>query len=72
MEHPHFKTHDVVQLAVATGRWPRGTTGTIVEAGASGALVEIDDDRGHTLDYVSVPYEALEPFPTLRQERLPA
>jgi hypothetical protein len=50
---------DVVELRVDSGRWPAGTVGTVVEADAEKALVEISDDRGHGLDFVSVPHDAL-------------
>ena len=50
---------DVVELAVESGRWPAGTVGTVVEADDHQALVEISDDRGHALDFVALPHEAL-------------
>jgi hypothetical protein len=50
---------DVVELKVDSGRWPAGTIGTVVEADADQALVEISDDRGHGLDFVSLPHDAL-------------
>jgi hypothetical protein len=50
---------DVVELLVDVGRWPAGTIGTIVEADADKALVEISDDRGHKLDLIAVPHDAL-------------
>ena len=37
---------DVVEFLTASGRWPAGTTGTVVEAHDQRALVEITDDRG--------------------------
>jgi hypothetical protein len=49
----------VVELKVDSGRWPAGTVGTVVEADADQALVEISDDRGHGLDFVSLPHDAL-------------
>jgi hypothetical protein len=55
---PH-QTLDVVELKVASGRWPAGTIGTVVETDADTALVEISDDRGHGLDFVSLPHDAL-------------
>jgi hypothetical protein len=58
------RTHsvlDVVELLVDSGRWPAGTIGTVVEADAQKALVEISDDRGHALDYIAVPHDALAP-----------
>jgi hypothetical protein len=50
---------DVVELVVDSGRWPAGTIGTVVEADPDKALVEISDDRGHGLDFISVPHGAL-------------
>ncbi len=50
---------DVVELKVDSGRWSAGTIGTVVEADADKALVEISDDRGHGLDFVSLPHDAL-------------
>jgi hypothetical protein len=44
-----------VELLVDSGRWPAGTTGTVVETDDERALVEISDDRGHTLDFIAVP-----------------
>jgi hypothetical protein len=50
---------DVVELKVDSGRWPAGTIGTVVETDSDQALVEISDDRGHGLDFVSLPHDAL-------------
>jgi hypothetical protein len=50
---------DVVELITESGRWPVGTVGTVVEADDRTALVEIADDRGHALDFVSLPHDAL-------------
>jgi hypothetical protein len=52
---------DVVEFVADSGRWPAGTIGTVVEADAERALVEISDDRGHALDFISVPHAALAP-----------
>ena len=59
MPGPKHAILDVVELLVDSGRWPAGTVGTVVEADAERALVEISDDRGHALDFVSMPHEAL-------------
>lgn len=60
---------DVVELRVDSGRWPAGTVGTVVEADDQQALVEISDDRGHALDFVALPQDALarhqEPAPQI-------
>jgi hypothetical protein len=50
---------EVVELLVESGRWPAGTVGTVVELDDAQALVEISDDRGHALDFVSLPHDAL-------------
>ena len=49
----------VVELLADSGRWPAGTTGTVVEADDERALIEISDDRGHTLDFIAVPQDTL-------------
>lgn len=59
---------DVVQLLADCGRWPAGTIGTVVETDSERALVEISDDRGHALDFIAVPHQALAP-PTDEAER---
>jgi len=61
---------DVVELLVDSGRWPAGTVGTVVEADAELALVEISDDRGHALDFISLPHHALAPRPGHTTERV--
>jgi hypothetical protein len=55
---PHTEL-DVVELLAESGRWPAGTVGTVVEASDAAALIEIADDRGHAIDFVSVPHDAL-------------
>jgi Domain of unknown function (DUF4926) len=70
----HLEVLSVVDLRVEVGRWPVGTRGTVVEAFDDGALVEISDDRGHTLDMLSLPFDALTvvapPTAAAAQERL--
>ena len=61
MTTAHHQILDVVELRVDSGRWPAGTLGTVVEADSDQALVEISDDRGHGLDFVSLPHDALAP-----------
>jgi hypothetical protein len=58
MATAHHQILDVVELLVDCGRWPAGT---VVEADADQALIEISDDRGHGLDFISVPHDALAP-----------
>jgi hypothetical protein len=68
--------HDVVALTEAVardealtqpsnndrgvGKWPAGTTGTVVSDYGNHKLVEISNDRGEALDFVTVPVEQLE------------
>lgn len=59
---------DVVELKVYSGRWPAGTIGTVVETDSNRALVEISDDRGHGLDFVSVPHDSLAAHQQPRQQ----
>jgi hypothetical protein len=56
-----FAVLDVVELIADSGRWPAGTIGTVVEADAQRALIEISDDRGHGLDFIAVPHDARAP-----------
>jgi hypothetical protein len=41
-----------------------------VEANDDLALVEISDDRGHALDFISVPHHAMAPRPGRATERV--
>jgi len=59
MTGPRRTELEVVELRTDAGRWPAGTVGTVLEAGDGAALIEIADDRGHAIDFVSVPYDAL-------------
>lgn len=61
MATAHHQILDVVELKVDSGQWPAGTIGTVVEADSDQALVEISDERGHGLDFVSLPHDALAP-----------
>lgn len=66
------KVLDVVELSAASGRWPRGTRATVLELfGSEAALVEISDDRGHTLDESELPLDALRVVSQATQQRLP-
>jgi hypothetical protein len=60
---------DVVELLADSGRWPAGTIGTVVEADDDQALVEISDERGHALDFITVPHGALAPASDRATER---
>jgi hypothetical protein len=70
MPEPRHATLDVVELLADSGRWPAGTVGTVVEADDEKALVEISDDRGHGLDFISVPHRALGSRPSRSEDRV--
>lgn len=59
MSAPRHSVLDVVEFLTDSGRWPAGTTGTVVEADDQHALVEIIDDRGHASDFLSLPHDRL-------------
>lgn len=69
MDH-EMRPLEVVELTVDSGRWAAGTVGTVVESRGDLALVEIADDRGHSLDFVSLPAQALHVLPAHRQGHL--
>lgn len=69
MAHTTHAILDLVELRADSGRWPAGTVGTVVEADTERALIEISDDRGHALDFISVPQDALAPGPTQASQR---
>ncbi len=46
---------DVVELGDARGKWPVGTSGTVVETSGEEAIVEITDEHGKTLELLTVP-----------------
>ena len=72
MSPERIKALDVVELTAASGRRPKGTRGTVLERlGSEAALVEISDDRGHTLDELELPIGALRTVSGPPQERLP-
>jgi hypothetical protein len=53
----------VVDLLVDSGRWPVGTIGTVIEADAELALVEISDERSHALDFLPLPHDVISSRP---------
>jgi hypothetical protein len=59
MTEPRHAVLDVVELLVDSGRGPAGTVGTVVEADPERLLIEISDDRGHGLDFVALPHDAV-------------
>lgn len=67
------KALDVVELTAASGRWPKGTRGTVLELfGSEAALVEVADDRGHTLEELELPVDVLKTVGRASHQRLPA
>jgi hypothetical protein len=50
-----IRARDMVRLITAVGRWPAGTTGTVVSDYGDVKLVEIDHGAGAALTYVSAP-----------------
>jgi hypothetical protein len=42
------------------GKWPAGTEGTVVSDFGDHKMIEISDDRGVALDFLTVPVEDLE------------
>jgi hypothetical protein len=46
--------HDVVQLRRQIGSWPVGREGTVVAEKNGWKLIEIADEEGATLDFLSV------------------
>jgi len=59
MDEQRHKPLDVVELRTDSGRWPAGTVGTAAEVDDDRVLVEISDDRGHGLDFIALPHQAL-------------
>ena len=71
MTEPRHAILDVVELLADSGSWSAGTVGTVVEADAEHALVEISDDGGHALDFISVPQRALASRPSRSETASP-
>ncbi len=59
MTPARHKRLDVVELRVDTGHWPQGTVATAIEIDDNAVLVEISDDRGHGLDFLTLPHHLL-------------
>jgi len=59
MASPRHAELDVVETLTEVGRWPAGTAGTVIRSDDAAALIEISDERGHAIDFVSVAHEAL-------------
>jgi hypothetical protein len=70
MSEPQIKELEVVELAADAGRWPAGTRGTVVETFPSAALIEIADERGHSQDFLTLPYDVLRPLEAHEQKQL--
>jgi hypothetical protein len=58
------KVLDLVALARDQGEWVAGTVGTVVEAFADSAYVELVGREGVTLDILTVPYSDLRVIPS--------
>lgn len=72
MSPESVRSLDVVELTAASGRWPEGTEGTVLEVfGSEAALVEISDERGHTLEELELPLDMLRPLSSPAQEQFP-
>ncbi|MEJ7891469.1 MAG: hypothetical protein WKF94_02380 [Solirubrobacteraceae bacterium] len=65
---PRLTEHDVVRFLSDSGGWPAGTVGTVVQSSDMIALVEIADDCGRALGFVSISHEQL----TTERKRPPA
>jgi hypothetical protein len=48
-----IKENDVVELLDGVDKWPAGTGGTVISERGEWKLIEISDERGVALDYVS-------------------
>jgi hypothetical protein len=64
------KLLDVVELRVASGRWPAGTVATVIDEPPDGVLVEVADEHGRSLDTFEVPREAVRVLPAPEQTKL--
>ena len=65
-----MKELDTVELGAASGRWPAGTVGTVLELFDSAALIEVSDERGHAVDFLTLPLDVLRVVDTAAQETL--
>jgi hypothetical protein len=52
--------NDVVELRKQVEGWPRGSGGTVVAERGDRKLIEISDDQGVALDFISVPEAQLD------------
>ena len=50
---------DVVEFAQVVGKWPAGTTGTVVIDFGDAKMIEISNDQGETLDLPVVSVDKL-------------
>lgn len=50
-----IKENDVVELLDGVDKWPPGTGGTVISERGEWKLIEISDEGGVALDYVSAP-----------------
>jgi hypothetical protein len=62
VEKRAVKMLDVVELRAASGRWPAGRIGTVVEDLGDKLIVEISDSKGRGLDFLELPRMAVAPI----------
>lgn len=48
-----IRENDVVELLQPAGRWPAGTSGTVVSEHGEDMLIEISDSQGQMLELIS-------------------
>lgn len=51
--------YDVVELMTKVGKWPAGTSGTVVVEDGAWRLIEISDENGQMLDLLEAPESKL-------------
>jgi hypothetical protein len=52
-ENDYVELTQPVDKVEGTGRWPAGTRGTVVAEHGEHKMIEISDDRGVALDFIS-------------------
>lgn len=55
-----IKELDVVSFKESVGRWPAGTTGTVVMDLGRDKVIEVSNERGEALDLPTVPASKLD------------
>ncbi len=57
---PTILEHDVVRFREPISGWPAGTSGTVVSPYSDAMLVEISNESGAAVDFVTAPVDLLE------------